>query len=223
MASLAQMNLRSAPLARVGVPRLAVGSSCSALHPAQLDGQLYSKANAAGAAAAAAPGEMQLLTHWLSLERADLRNGTLCPGHRAPAARPVARRSAIVAKAQEQNMGAVACATALALTMGLTADVQPASADVAGLTPCSESKAYNKLERKELKTLEKRLKKVNDGKNRLLYYTQARDRAGRCGHLGSKRGEWNASLLFAGTSRPRISALHWPSHHLPFNCMPFVE
>nr|6JO5_F Chain F, Photosystem I reaction center subunit F, Photosystem I reaction center subunit III, chloroplastic [Chlamydomonas reinhardtii]6JO6_F Chain F, Photosystem I reaction center subunit F, Photosystem I reaction center subunit III, chloroplastic [Chlamydomonas reinhardtii]7BGI_F Chain F, Photosystem I reaction center subunit III, chloroplastic [Chlamydomonas reinhardtii]7BLX_F Chain F, Photosystem I reaction center subunit III, chloroplastic [Chlamydomonas reinhardtii]7D0J_F Chain F, Photo len=30
--------------------------------------------------------------------------------------------------------------------------------DIAGLTPCSESKAYAKLEKKELKTLEKRLK-----------------------------------------------------------------
>jgi photosystem I subunit 3 len=50
-------------------------------------------------------------------------------------------------------------AAALALTVGFS-DVQPAAADVAGLTPCSQSKAYNKLERKELKTIDKRLKKV---------------------------------------------------------------
>ncbi|KAF5830939.1 photosystem I protein P21 [Dunaliella salina] len=100
-----------------------------------------------------------------SLTQMNLRSAPLA---RAPAARPVARRTATVARAHQQeqpaqNLGAVACATALALTMGLTADVQPASADIAGLTPCSESKAYNKLERKELKVLDKRLKKYEPG------------------------------------------------------------
>lgn len=90
----------------------------------------------------------------------------ITPPSQAPAARPVARRSVVV-KAQKQEQvaapqqfaGALA-ATALALTVGLAGDVQPAAADVAGLTPCSQSKAYNKLERKELKTIDKRLKKV---------------------------------------------------------------
>lgn len=50
-------------------------------------------------------------------------------------------------------------AAALAATVSF-ADVAPAYADIAGLTPCSESKAYAKLQKNELKGLEKRLKKV---------------------------------------------------------------
>jgi len=86
----------------------------------------------------------------------------VCACAQASAARPARRTVVTRAAVQEpkQAAGAALAATALALTVGLTADVQPASADVAGLTPCSESKAYNKLLRKELKTLDKRIKKV---------------------------------------------------------------
>lgn len=54
-------------------------------------------------------------------------------------------------------------ATALALAAVLTtsplAFPQPASADIAGLTPCKESKAFAKREEKEIKKLAKRLDK----------------------------------------------------------------
>jgi hypothetical protein len=53
-------------------------------------------------------------------------------------------------------------AAALAAVVGIS-DVQPAMADVAGLTPCSESKGFAKQQKKELKTLEKRLKQVRAG------------------------------------------------------------
>lgn len=38
--------------------------------------------------------------------------------------------------------------------------VAPAQADVAGLTPCSESKAFQKRQKKTVKDLQKRMKKV---------------------------------------------------------------
>lgn len=78
------------------------------------------------------------------------------------AARP-ARRSAVVCHASKvevvKQISTGVAAAALAATVSF-ADVQPAYADIAGLTPCSESKAYAKLQKKELKDLEKRLKKV---------------------------------------------------------------
>lgn len=75
-------------------------------------------------------------------------------------ARPTASRRAVsvVCSAQKEASTAVAAA-ALAAVVGF-GNVQPAAADVAGLTPCSQSKAFAKLEKKEVKALEKRLKKV---------------------------------------------------------------
>ncbi len=79
---------------------------------------------------------------------------------RVVAAPRSARRSAVVCQAQRSESLAGPIATAaLAAVVGLS-NVQPAAADVAGLTPCSESKAFAKLEKKELKNLDKRLKKV---------------------------------------------------------------
>ena len=71
----------------------------------------------------------------------------------------VAGRSRTVSVVCSANKQAVTAA-ALAAVVGL-ANVQPAAADVAGLTPCSESKAFQKVQTKELKGLEKRLKGVS--------------------------------------------------------------
>lgn len=84
------------------------------------------------------------------------------------AARPTVAKSraAIVCKAQTQEaakqVSTAVAAAALAALVGF-GDVQPAAADVAGLTPCSESKAYAKLQKKELKQLNKRLKQYEAG------------------------------------------------------------
>lgn len=68
---------------------------------------------------------------------------------RAPvAARPVSC-SAESSEARKQLSTGVAAA-ALALTFGFGA-VDAAYADVAGLTPCSESKAFAKLKKKEVR------------------------------------------------------------------------
>jgi photosystem I subunit III len=69
-----------------------------------------------------------------------------------------------VCKAQKQEVAkqvSTAMAAAALSSLVAFADVQPASADVAGLTPCSDSKAFAKLEKKEIKGLEKRLKKAS--------------------------------------------------------------
>jgi len=78
------------------------------------------------------------------------------------AARPV-RAARVVTAAQKQETPVAQTAAAFAVAAGLALSAAPAHADVAGLTPCSESKAYQKLEKKEVKSLEKRLKKFEAG------------------------------------------------------------
>jgi hypothetical protein len=78
------------------------------------------------------------------------------------AAAAPARRTAVVAKAAERpasapSAAAVAAAAALSLAVSL-GGVQAASADISGLTPCSESKAYARRLKNEVKGLNKRLK-----------------------------------------------------------------
>ena len=51
-------------------------------------------------------------------------------------------------------------ATALTAALSLTV-VDAAKADIAGLTPCSESKAFQKRQKNEVKNLQKRLKQVS--------------------------------------------------------------
>lgn len=53
-------------------------------------------------------------------------------------------------------------ATAIA-TSTLTVDVHEAYADVAGLTPCNESKAFKKREKQAVKSLDRRLKQYEAG------------------------------------------------------------
>lgn len=83
----------------------------------------------------------------------------------AQAKRPAAA-ARVVCSAQGQDaskqLGTAAAAAALALTFGLTA-VDAAYADVAGLTPCSESKAFAKRKKTEVKALNKRLKQYEAG------------------------------------------------------------
>jgi len=76
-------------------------------------------------------------------------------------ARSGRRTVSVVCQAQNPAaVGVAALAAAAAVTLGTAA---PASADISGLTPCSESKAFAKLQKKEIKNLEKRLKKYEAG------------------------------------------------------------
>ena len=80
---------------------------------------------------------------------------------KAPTARApvrVARPVSCSAQQQSPAVGAIAAAAlAAAVSFG---QVDAAFADVAGLTPCSESKQFAKREKNELKALDKRLKNV---------------------------------------------------------------
>ncbi|KAL4534634.1 hypothetical protein Ndes2526B_g05568 [Nannochloris sp. 'desiccata'] len=83
----------------------------------------------------------------------------------AQAKRPVAAARVVCSaenKDASKQLGTAAAAAALALTFGLTA-VDAAYADVAGLTPCSESKAFAKRKKNEVKALNKRLKQYEAG------------------------------------------------------------
>ncbi|KAL6771994.1 PSAF1 [Auxenochlorella protothecoides x Auxenochlorella symbiontica] len=78
---------------------------------------------------------------------------------RAKVAKPVISCSALPSR---QACVGPAAAAALALALGLGA-VEPAQADVAGLTPCSQSKAFAKREKNEIKNLNRRLKNYDEG------------------------------------------------------------
>mmetsp|Transcript_7710 Transcript_7710/g.13314 ORF Transcript_7710/g.13314 Transcript_7710/m.13314 type:complete len:229 (+) Transcript_7710:60-746(+) len=96
---------------------------------------------------------------------ATLRMPTATQVSRLPSARPTTRAVRPVACSAikpEIHTSSAVVAGALAAVVAFS-NVQPAAADVAGLTPCSESKAYAKLQKKELKTLEKRLKLYETG------------------------------------------------------------
>jgi photosystem I subunit 3 len=85
-------------------------------------------------------------------------------------AAPVLRRPAQVARAAscsaEQSapvqVGKAVAAAALATALAF-GSVEAAKADIAGLTPCSESKGFAKRQKNELKALSKRLKQVGPG------------------------------------------------------------
>ncbi|PSC72813.1 Photosystem I reaction center subunit III [Micractinium conductrix] len=82
---------------------------------------------------------------------------------KAPVARaPVARAVSCSAEKKEASTVAGVAAAALALTFSFGA-VDAAYADVAGLTPCSESKAFAKRKKNEVKALNKRLKNYEAG------------------------------------------------------------
>ena len=58
------------------------------------------------------------------------------------------------------QVGVALSATVLAATLSFST-VDAAKADIAGLTPCSESKAFQKRQKNEVKALTKRLKQVH--------------------------------------------------------------
>jgi hypothetical protein len=81
------------------------------------------------------------------------------PALRASGSKRVAVARPVSCSAQKEKATAVAAAAlAVALSFG---QVDAAYADVAGLTPCSESKAFQKREKKEIATLQKRLKQAS--------------------------------------------------------------
>ena len=76
------------------------------------------------------------------------------------AARATSRRAVVVKASAEGNVAQkVAAATVAATVLSLGA-VDAARAEISGLTPCSESKAYAKRLKNEVKGLNKRLKGV---------------------------------------------------------------
>ena len=78
----------------------------------------------------------------------------------AGVARGTTARKAVVVKASTKETVAQQVAVAALASVALLAPVEAAKADIAGLTPCSESKAYQKRLKNEVKGLQKRLKQV---------------------------------------------------------------
>ncbi|KAG1677995.1 hypothetical protein FOA52_000790 [Chlamydomonas sp. UWO 241] len=78
------------------------------------------------------------------------------------ASRPgvASRRCVVACKAVNANQALAAAALATVVGFGA---VEPAMADIAGLTPCASSKAFAKREKTEVKKLESRLKKYEAG------------------------------------------------------------
>jgi photosystem I subunit 3 len=79
----------------------------------------------------------------------------------AAASRAAPRRAVVCAAARtsQVDVSKAVAAAALAAVIGF-GQVDAAKADISGLTPCSESKAYQKRLKNELKALNKRLKNV---------------------------------------------------------------
>lgn len=77
------------------------------------------------------------------------------------AARAAPRKAVVCAAARtsQVDVSKAVAAAALAAVIGF-GQVDAAKADISGLTPCSESKAYQKRLKNELKALNKRLKNV---------------------------------------------------------------
>lgn len=72
------------------------------------------------------------------------------------------RRAAVCSSEQTDSpkIGQLVSAAALAVALSF-GTVQAAHADISGLTPCSESKGFNKRQKQEVKALKKRLAKVS--------------------------------------------------------------
>ena len=68
----------------------------------------------------------------------------------------------------KNNAAALACAAVVA---SVPMAAQPAMADIAGLTPCKDSKAFAKREKGELKALNRRLKNVRPPYCRTMCHT----------------------------------------------------
>lgn len=83
---------------------------------------------------------------------------TVRPNQLQPA-RKVTRAAVCSAQQEGNQIGKALTAAALAAVLGFGA-VQEARADVSGLTPCKDSKGFQKRQKNEIKGLQKRLKQV---------------------------------------------------------------
>lgn len=90
----------------------------------------------------------------------DVQGQTLAvrPSHAQPS-RNVARSAVCSAQKEGKFLGKALTAAALAAVLSFGA-VEQAKADVSGLTPCSQSKGFQKRQKNEIKGLQKRLKQV---------------------------------------------------------------
>ena len=103
------------------------------------------------------------LAHSRTLVNLDCRTTFATPLATARVAKRTAVNRAVVCSADKtEQLGKAAAAVVLSAVIGLTA-VDAAQADVAGLTPCSQSKAFAKRKKQEVKALNKRLKNYEEG------------------------------------------------------------
>jgi photosystem I subunit III len=123
--------------------------------------------------------------------------------HRVQAKKPAAAR-AVVCSAERQEatkqMGTAAAAAALAMVVGF-GSVDAAYADIAGLTPCSESKAFAKRKKNEVKGLQKRLKQYEAGSAPALALTATIEKTEKRFDLYAKQG-----LLCGNDGLPHLIA-----------------
>ncbi|CAL5225427.1 g8243 [Coccomyxa viridis] len=88
--------------------------------------------------------------------------GSIKPLRAVPVARRNVARAASCSAEERAPIGKAVAAAALAAALAF-GSVEAAKADISGLTPCSESKGFAKRQKNELKALEKRLKKYEEG------------------------------------------------------------
>jgi len=86
--------------------------------------------------------------------------GSVKPLRAVPVTRRTAARAASCSAEERAPVVKAVAAAALAAALAF-GSVDAAKADISGLTPCSESKQFQKRQKSELKTLDKRLKKVS--------------------------------------------------------------
>ena len=86
--------------------------------------------------------------------------GSVKPLRAVPVARRNVARAASCSAEERAPLGKAVAAAALAAALAF-GSVEAAKADISGLTPCRESKGFAKRQKGELKSLEKRLKKVS--------------------------------------------------------------
>jgi hypothetical protein len=103
------------------------------------------------------------------------------------AARASSRRAVVVRASAEGNVAQKVAAAAVGAALLSLGPVEAAKAEISGLTPCSESKAYAKRLKNEVKGLNKRLKGVR----------------GRRGRAGRGRGPICNSSAGPPAARPR--------------------
>lgn len=113
----------------------------------------------------------------------------------AAASRAAPRRAVVCAAARtsQVDVSKAVAAAALAAVIGF-GQVDAAKADISGLTPCSESKAYQKRLKNELKALNKRLRNVRGATHALRQAGESTAQFGSsCAGTGSLAGPQQAS------------------------------